>query len=151
MAFDIESQGRFAQELIRDYKDGELIFSEGEEGRDLYIIQKGAVRISKKISRGELELAEFKKGDFFGDMALLQSAPRFASARAVGHTRLVTVQPGGFLLKIRRDPTFAFEMLQQLSQRVRIASQRALDIAERSQISHEELQDVWKQLERKLL
>ena len=140
MSLDLESQKRFAQELVRDYHDGEVIFSEGDEGRDLFVIQRGAVRVSKKTAQGELQLAEFTKGDFFGDMALLQSVPRFATARAVGETRLLTIQPGGFLLKIRRDPTFAFEMLQQLSQRVRIASERALEIARHAGLSQQQVE-----------
>ena len=37
-------------------------------------------------------------------------------------TRLLSIQPGGFLLKIRRDPTFAFEMLQSLSKRIRVTN-----------------------------
>ena len=151
MSLDLESQKRFAQELIRDYHDGEVIFSEGDEGRDLFVIQRGAVRVSKKTAQGELQLAEFTKGDFFGDMALLQSVPRFATARAVGETRLLTIQPGGFLLKIRRDPTFAFEMLQQLSQRVRIASERALEIARHAGLSQQQVEEILRQFERKPL
>lgn len=151
MSLDLESQKRFAQELVRDYHDGEVIFSEGDEGRDLFVIQRGAVRVSKKTAQGELQLAEFTKGDFFGDMALLQSVPRFATARAVGETRLLTIQPGGFLLKIRRDPTFAFEMLQQLSQRVRIASERALEIARHAGLSQQQVEEILRQFERKPL
>ena len=59
------------------------------------------------------------KGDFFGEMALLESEPRSATVRSVGSTKVLVIQSGGFLLKIRRDPTFAFEMLQRLSGRLR--------------------------------
>ena len=69
----------------------------------------------------------------------------------VGETRLLTIQPGGFLLKIRRDPTFAFEMLQQLSQRVRIASERALEIARHAGLSQQQVEEILRQFERKPL
>jgi CRP/FNR family cyclic AMP-dependent transcriptional regulator len=148
MAFDIKSMGRFAQEMIRDFEDGEEIFGEGEDSRDLYVIQKGAVKVTKKTARGDLELAEFTKGEFFGDMALLQGIPRFATATAVGPTRLLVLHPGGFLLKIRRDPTFAFEMLQQLSERVKVSSDRVLAVAERTGLPQNEIQEILKDIEK---
>ena len=61
----------------------------------------------------------FGRGDFFGDMSLLESLPRSATVRALGTTRVQVIQPGGLMLKFRRDPSFAFEMLQRLSGRVR--------------------------------
>jgi CRP/FNR family transcriptional regulator, cyclic AMP receptor protein len=148
MALDLKKMGRFAQEMVRDFEDGEAVFIEGDENRDLFVIQSGAVRIKKKTSMGELELAEFQKGEFFGDMALLQGIPRFASAYAVGKTRLLVLHPGGFLLKIRRDPTFAFEMLQQLSLRVKVSSDRALAMAKKANLSPTEIQEILKEIEK---
>ncbi len=125
MALEIDR--RFSHEHIREYEDGELIFKEGDEGRELYIIQDGQVVIKKKTPVGELTMVEFTRGDFFGDMALLQAIPRYASAYAKGKCRLLILQPGGFLLKIRRDPTFAFEMIQQLSARVKFSSEKYIE------------------------
>jgi CRP/FNR family cyclic AMP-dependent transcriptional regulator len=56
-------------------------------------------------------------------MSLLESLPRSATARAVDHVKLLAIQPGGFLLKIRRDPTFAFEIMQSLSRRIRLTNE----------------------------
>ena len=89
-------------------------------------------------------MAHFKKGDFFGDMALLQSLPRYASAYAKGKTRLLILKPAGFLLKIRRDPTFAFEMLQQLSYRVKMSNDRLLHVVEKHQLPVSEIQEILK-------
>ncbi len=133
---------RFAFEKIATFTDGEVVFAEGDHNRDLYIIQEGGVEIIKQTPQGEMKLATFAKGDFFGDMALLQGGPRFASARARGQTRLLILQPGGFLLKIRRDPTFAFEMLQQLSARIKVSNDRLLGLIERGNIPREMAQDV---------
>ena len=52
-------------------------------------------------------------------LALLQSLPRIATVRAVGRTRLVAIRSGELLMKIRRDPTFAFELLQRMSSQQR--------------------------------
>jgi len=123
----MELDRRFNHEHIREYGDGEMIFKEGDEGRELYIIQEGAVQIKKSTPVGEIIMVEFNRGDFFGDMALLQAIPRYASAYSKGKTRLLILQPGGFLLKIRRDPTFAFEMIQQLSARVKTSSEKYIN------------------------
>jgi CRP-like cAMP-binding protein len=93
----------------------------------MYVVVSGEVVVSKKSANGlEIILAVLKKGDFVGEMSLLESLPRSATARARGTTRLLAIQPGGFLLKIRRDPTFAFEMLQTLSRRIRVTNENLM-------------------------
>lgn len=125
------SSEHFSHETLRTYVDGDLIFAEGDAGRDLFIIQRGIVEIRKKTAQGEIALARFGRGHFFGELALVHSLPRSASAFAVGETRLLVLQPGGFLLKIRRDPTFAFEMIQQLSHRVKVSNDRIVSLLEK--------------------
>ncbi len=109
----------FEQEIERFFEDGEVIVAENEQRRDLFVIQEGQVGVYKKIGKKEVQLATLNKGDFFGEMSLLESEPRSATVRALGRTKVLAIQPGGFLLKIRRDPTFAFEIMQRLSGRVR--------------------------------
>jgi CRP/FNR family transcriptional regulator, cyclic AMP receptor protein len=133
---------RFAYEKIVTYTEGQWVFEEGDHNRDLFIIQDGTIDIIKQTPKGEMLLATFEKGEFFGDMALLQGGPRFAGARSKGVTRLLVLQPGGFLLKIRRDPTFAFEMLQQLSQRIKVSNERLLTLIQKGNIPHEMAQEV---------
>jgi CRP/FNR family cyclic AMP-dependent transcriptional regulator len=106
---------RFGQEQICEYQDGECIFLTGDTTREMFVIQSGAV----KIVRQGLTLKVLERGAMFGEMALLESLPRSADARAKGVTCLVEIKPGGFLLKVRRDPTFAFELLRQVSARLR--------------------------------
>lgn len=133
---------RFKHEHVREFNDGEIIFKEGDEDRDLFIIQEGKVEIRKTTPEGELILAELLRGDFFGDMALLQNIPRFASAYSKGKTKVLVLYPGGFLLKIRRDPTFAFEMLQQLSARVKVSSEKFLEAVQSGKISNILAEDI---------
>lgn len=124
-----QSLPQFTGDFEREFQDGETVFLEGDESREMYVIQEGQLVIKKKIPNGtEIQLARFTRGDFVGEMALLESLPRFATAYAVGKTKLLVLRPGGFLLKIRRDPTFAFEMLQQLSRRIRITNERLVDM-----------------------
>lgn len=136
------TENRFEHEFIEDYDDGACVFEEGDTGRDLYLIQSGAVQIKKNTPKGQIEMAVFQKGDFFGDMALLQSLPRYASAYAKGKTKLLILKPAGFLMKIRRDPTFAFEMLQQLSFRVKMSNDRLLEVLKRNHLPMEDVQGI---------
>jgi CRP-like cAMP-binding protein len=106
--------------------DGDDIVREGDVGHDMFIVQSGQVRISKRKTRGEVVLATLDKGDFFGEMSLLESLPREATARAVGETRLLVLSRGGLLFRLRRDPTFALEMLNHLSSRLRAAQARLI-------------------------
>ncbi len=106
--------------------DGEGIVREGDVGHDMFIVQSGQVRISKRKNHGEVVLATLDRGDFFGEMSLLESLPREATARAVGETRLLVLSRGGLLFRLRRDPTFALEMLNHLSSRLRAAQARLI-------------------------
>lgn len=105
--------------LFRDYAAGERIVVEGDDTHEMYIIRKGKVAIEKRHNGLAIRLATLGKGDFFGEMSLLEGLPRSADAVALTETRLLVLQSGGFLLKLRRDPTFAFELIAGLSSRIR--------------------------------
>jgi CRP-like cAMP-binding protein len=144
------SHSRFKHDVVENFKDGDCIFKEGDSGKDLYIIQKGAVRIFKKIGSEDVEVAIFERGHFFGDIGLLQNVPRYASAYAIGDVQLLTLRPAGFLLKIRRDPTFAFELLQQLSYRVKVSNDRLFELAQRLKLSTGDVQQILQDVNGKL-
>ena len=113
---------------VERYADGEVVVREGEYGREMFIIQEGSVDVLKMVDGQELTLATLERGSFFGEMSLLEGMPRHATVRARGPVRLVIVEPGSLLLKFRRDPTFAFEMLQQMSRRVRGLDDRLVSL-----------------------
>jgi CRP/FNR family transcriptional regulator, cyclic AMP receptor protein len=117
-----------AKELERVYGDQEVIVREGDVTRDMFVIQSGRVRISKQVGAREVELATLERGDFFGEMSLLESLPRDATARALGQTELLVISAGALLVRMRRDPTFAFEMLHRLSGRVRALNARLIEL-----------------------
>jgi CRP/FNR family transcriptional regulator, cyclic AMP receptor protein len=113
-------------EPSRVYQDGELICREGESTAEMYVIRKGSVRIFKSSPMGEVHLAVLAKGDFFGEMSVLENLPRDASAQALGETEVLVMTPGALLVRLRRDPTLAFELLRRLSGRVRTLNARLL-------------------------
>ena len=104
---------------VETFADGETIVVEGEHGREMFVVQQGRVEVTKFVDGRDVRLAALERGAFYGEMSLLEGLPRHATVRAVGPVSLLVIEPGSLLLLIRRDPTFAFEMLQQLSHRVR--------------------------------
>lgn len=116
-------------EFERSYDDGHLVCREGEQSQEMFVIQAGAVRVFKSTPLGELELARLQRGDFFGEMSVLEGLPRDASAQAIGDTRVLVMTAGALLVRLRRDPTFAFELLRRLSGRVRSLNARLVALA----------------------
>lgn len=114
----------------RTFKDGEIVVAEGDTGTEMFVIQQGRVAVTKAMEGGELHLATLERGDFFGEMSLLESLPRSATVRAVGETRVLAIRSGELLMKIRRDPTFAFEMLQNMSRRIRFLDEQIVKAME---------------------
>lgn len=108
--------------------DGAYLFREGETGNEMFVIQEGSVRITARAGDDdEILLATLGRGDFLGEMSLLEGLPRSADARAVGPTQVLVIGQGGLLMRIRRDPTFAFELMKRLSGRVRSLNTRLID------------------------
>jgi CRP-like cAMP-binding protein len=107
------------QHDIQDYADGEIVVREGEQGSDMFVVRSGRIEVFKDVAGHEVRLAVLERGSFFGEMSLLEGLPRSATARAIGPTSLLVLRSGSLLLQIRRDPTFAFELLQQMSHRIR--------------------------------
>ncbi|HTK95813.1 MAG TPA: cyclic nucleotide-binding domain-containing protein, partial [Terriglobales bacterium] len=81
----------------RSYKAGEKIFSRGESSDELYMIRRGMVRIILPLTgRTPYHLATFSRGDFFGEMAFLDNAPRSADAVASGETDVFVLSRARF-------------------------------------------------------
>ena len=83
-------------EVSRSYADAELICKEGDSSAEMFVIRRGSVRVFKASARGELELATLGKGDFFGEMSVLEGLPRDASAQAVGEAEVLVVTAGAY-------------------------------------------------------
>lgn len=117
---------KFSSDSIRKFDPGETIFREGDDSREMFVVLEGTVEVVKTTGKTDIRLAQITRGEFLGEMSLLESLPRSATAKAVDHVKLLAIQPGGFLLKIRRDPTFAFEIMQSLSRRIRLTNEALL-------------------------
>ena len=107
------------RELGKTYKNGEIICREGEEGKNMFVIQSGKVTVSKDIQNGETTLTTLKEGEIFGEMALFDHLPRSATVKAAGDAVVLSVDKKGFFAKVSKDPTLAFNILEGMSRRIR--------------------------------
>jgi uncharacterized membrane protein len=103
-----------------DSKAGTSLFRAGDEGDAMYVIERGKVRICVRASNDrEVVLTELSRGDFFGEMALLDGQPRSADAVVVEDSRLAVLSREHFLSFVQSSPKIALEMLTALANRLR--------------------------------
>ena len=103
-----------------DRKAGAVLFRTGDEGDAMYLLEQGKVRIYVQAEDGhEVTLTELHRGDFFGEMALLDGKPRSADARVTQDARLAVLSREHFLSFVSSNPNVGLEMLTALANRLR--------------------------------
>ena len=107
--------GRF----LVEYEAGDSIFEQGDAGSEMFIVHEGEVEIVQERPGRTDHLAKLEKGDFFGEMSLLEDLPRLASARALTAVKLVRVDDQAFDKILRNDPEIAIRIMRKLSHRLR--------------------------------
>jgi uncharacterized membrane protein len=104
----------------REAKTGTPLFRTGDDGDAMYLIENGRVRISViDEDEKEIMLAELARGDFFGEMAIIDGKKRSADAVIAEDARLAVLSRDNFLRFIRNNPTVALEMLSATFSRLR--------------------------------
>lgn len=105
-------------EMSRVYPTEAMIFCECQPGAELYIIQKGQVKITKIVDNNEVLLAVLKAGDMFGEMALLENKPRSASAIALEGCQLLAVNRQNFNQMVSTQPQLIARLTTTLADRI---------------------------------
>lgn len=113
-----EKASPFAK-FLSHHRKGDYIFREGDEGDEMYIIQTGRVSIQKVIAGKKTPISVLEKGDFFGEMSVLERLPRTADAEALEDADLITINSQTFGEMIRSNPEIAVRMLRKYSMRMR--------------------------------
>ncbi len=116
---------RFGQEL----QAGTVIFREGEEGDQMFIIQDGRVKVSRFLGGKEQLLAVLGKGDFFGEMALVTLERRTATVTTLEAVRLLAFNREGYLGMIHKNPKIALNIIDKLCRRLAKANQHLRHLA----------------------
>jgi CRP/FNR family cyclic AMP-dependent transcriptional regulator len=102
------------------FAPGETIFVEGDDGREMYVVLEGSVRLS--VTGRTLE--KVGKGGVFGEMALIDAAPRSATATALTACSLVPVAAQRFKALVKESPDFALEIMRVMAARLRSMDRR---------------------------
>jgi CRP/FNR family cyclic AMP-dependent transcriptional regulator len=102
-------------ENVREYHDGEVIFREREPGAEMYIVRTGSVVLSKAGEPFETLFA----GSVLGEMALIDPAPRSATATAGPECSVAVIDETTFQHLVQKVPAFALEMLRTVVKRLR--------------------------------
>jgi CRP-like cAMP-binding protein len=124
MSAEKDSFARF----LKRFPKGTVLFNEGDEGEEMYIIRSGQVAIKKRVPHGEIVLALLEKGDFFGEMAILERIPRTAGAEMVEDGDLIVIGSDVFGDMVKTNPEIAVRMLRKYSLRLRETTKQIEDL-----------------------
>ena len=141
-SLDDEAARKLCQLLeSTDCKAETSLFRAGDEGDAMYLIERGKVRICVQATDGrEMTLTELGRGDFFGEMALLEGQRRSADAIVAEDARLAVLSREHFLSFMRSNPNVALEMLTALANRLRHTDELLRHTATRNVNVEEEAQ-----------
>jgi CRP/FNR family transcriptional regulator, cyclic AMP receptor protein len=99
----------------RDVAAGESVFSEGDDGRDMFGLISGAVA----LRLGDRTVRVLEPGDTFGEMSIVSHAPRSMSAVATEDAVLAVINEREFLFLVHETPMFAIQVMRSMAERIR--------------------------------
>jgi CRP/FNR family cyclic AMP-dependent transcriptional regulator len=109
----------------RRWSAGEVVFREGDEGDTCYIVRSGAARVTRNHSDGRaITLAELRRGDIFGELAMWGGETRSATIEALEDTTAVALLAGDVRRLLAARPEIAVKLLGELAARLRAANER---------------------------
>lgn len=116
---------------LREYSRDEIIFRQGDESREVYIVLKGKIRIFKISPSGnETSIDIFSTNDLIGEFAALDNQPRSASAKAIDAVALLTMSQDQFLYHLETIPELALSLARLLAQKLRWTASFAESVAQ---------------------
>jgi diguanylate cyclase (GGDEF)-like protein len=99
----------------RELKKGGTLFRQGDPGGELFVVESGALGIAVTLDDGKnLEIAAFKKGDFFGEMSIFEKEPRSATCYAKSRSRLLAMNEKEFFQLVESNPASAGKVMTRM-------------------------------------
>jgi CRP/FNR family transcriptional regulator/CRP/FNR family cyclic AMP-dependent transcriptional regulator len=116
--------------IRRNFPKHKTIVEEGVSGDYMYLIEKGRVKVTKFSGDGREKILEMlDEGSFFGEMSLLDSAPRSASVKALTDVRILALARIDFLNVLSRSPDLALAVIRELTRRLRHQDEQASSLS----------------------
>jgi CRP-like cAMP-binding protein len=111
------------EKCINEYDVGDVIFEEGSTGRELYVVLDGKIDIVKDSGSARTTIVTLGKGEFFGEMAVIDGSSRSATAIAAGpKTKVMRINHARFVYLVSQQPAFALMIMDALSKRLRASN-----------------------------
>lgn len=111
------------EKCINEYDASDVIFEEGSTGRELFVVLDGKIDIVKSSGADRTVVVTLGKGEFFGEMAVIDGSSRSASAvAAVAGTRVMRINHARFVYLVSQQPAFALMIMDALSKRLRASN-----------------------------
>jgi CRP-like cAMP-binding protein len=113
-----------AEKLVMSVAPGDVVCREGEPGDEMFVVQKGKVRLTRATGDTASEVGLLGKGDFFGEMCLLEGLPRQESAEAVEPSEILRVNGLLFNKMLTTNAEIGVRMLRKISARLKEANDK---------------------------
>ena len=97
---------------------GAVLFREGDPAGEMYVIHSGRVQLSRKLRGVDTIIAILPQGEFFGELAVVNSRPRSATATVIEEAVLLVIEPKAFEQMVRRNAEIAVRMIRKLAVRL---------------------------------
>ena len=111
------------EKCINEYDASEVVFEEGSTGRELFVVLEGKIDIVKNSGADRTVIVTIGKGEFFGEMAVIDGSARSATAvAAVSGTRVMRINHARFVYLVSQQPAFALMIMDALSKRLRASN-----------------------------
>ena len=111
------------EKCINEHDVGDVIFEEGSSGRELYVVLDGKIDIVKDSGAVRTTIVSLGKGEFFGEMAVIDGSSRSATAiSAAPKTRVMRINHARFVYLVSQQPAFALMIMDALSKRLRASN-----------------------------
>jgi len=124
---DSEAEELVERGEVRSYPPNTVLCHEGSFESMFYIILDGEVQVTKVIDPGAVRvLKRLESGDFFGEMAIIQNAPRAATVTAITPTTVLQIHRDAFDLFLRRSASLSLAMVREVSRRLRENDEMAI-------------------------
>src|SRR3984893_192015 len=92
---------------FRNYRDKEIVFSQGDPADSVFYIESGTVRLTAVSTRKKAIIAILRQGSFFGEGCLAGQSLRICTARSIGESTVIRLQKESMARTLKRDPQFA--------------------------------------------
>ena len=108
------------EKCINEFDVGAIIFEEGSTGRELFVVLDGRIDIVKLDGATKTLIVTLGKGEFFGEMAVIDGSSRSATAiSAAPNTKVMRINHARFVYLVSQQPAFALMIMDALSKRLR--------------------------------